>query len=70
MTTIYTEVAVDIDLDEFSTDDLVEELENRDVVFLSSSKHLILQMYESQQLGKDIQPLLNQLYWSTLGRII
>lgn len=64
------DIQVDVDLDEFSTDDLVEELENRDIAFVGSNKQLILKMYHAQQLGKDITPMLNELYWITIGRII
>jgi DNA phosphorothioation-dependent restriction protein DptG len=69
MAIIYTEVEVDVDLYDFETNDLIEELERRDVVVGQENKDLILKIYESQSLGKDIQPLLNELYWNTLGRI-
>jgi hypothetical protein len=70
MTTIYTEVAVDVELDDFDTDDLIEELERRDVAVGLENKSIIQRMYEDQQMGKDIQPLLNKLYYNTIGRIL
>lgn len=65
MTTIYTEV----DLYEFDTDDLVEELERREVIISLENKNIIQKMFDDQQLGKDIQPLLNELYFNTIGRL-
>lgn len=69
MATIYTEVEVEVELDDFDTDELVEELERRDVAVGLENKNIIQKMYEDQQLGKDIQPLLNELYWNTIGRL-
>jgi hypothetical protein len=65
MTIIYTEV----DLYEFDTDDLVEELERREVIISLENKNIIQKMFDDQQLGKDIQPLLNELYFNTIGRL-
>jgi hypothetical protein len=70
MATIYTEVQVDVELDDFDTDDLIEELERRDVAVGLENKSIIQRMYEDQQLGNDIQPLLNKLYYTTIGRIL
>lgn len=70
MATIYTEVEVDVELDDFDTDDLIDELERRDVAVSLANKAQILKIYEHQQLGKDVQPLLNELYWNVLGRVM
>ena len=70
MATIYTEVEVDVELDDFDTVDLIEELERRDVAIGLNNKSIIQRMYEDQQMGNDIQPLLNQLYYNTIGRIM
>lgn len=67
MATIYQEI--DVDLDDFDTNDLLEEIEKRDITFAGDNKLLIQKMYNAQQLGQDIQPLLNELYWNTIGRI-
>ena len=69
MPTIWTEVEVDVDLAEFDTSELLEELESRDVVYTGGTKSLIQRMYDYQAMGKDIQPLLEELYWSTIKRI-
>lgn len=69
MPTIWTEVEVDVDLAEFDTSELLEELESRDVTYTSDTRSLIQRMYDYQAMGKDIQPLLEELYWSTIKRI-
>lgn len=70
MPTIWTEVEVDVDLEEFSTDELLEELENRDQAFTTDSKSLVQQMFDNQRMNKNIEPLLKELYWRMLGRVL
>lgn len=69
MATIYTEVEVDVDLDDFDTFDLIDELERRDVAMAMQNKQLIQQIHEARQLGKDYQKLLDDLIYETIGRI-
>jgi hypothetical protein len=69
MTTICREVEVDVDLDDFDTSDLIDELERRDVSMTMESKQLIQQIYEARQLGKDYQKLLDDLIYETIGRL-
>ena len=66
---ITTEAEVYVDLGDFDDDDLLEELDRRRLHNSGGTRGLILQMYEQQQLGRDIQPLLNELYYATIGRI-
>ncbi len=66
---IEKEVEVWVDLDDFDDDELLQEIENRNINYNGGAKGLILKMYEHQQLGKDIQPLLDELYWITIKRI-
>ena len=70
--TIYTEVEVDVDLGDFETDDLIEELENRGsaVMDYGDGKEVLLAIYEKRRLGKDYQAELDQLIWLGLGRVI
>ena len=70
--TIYTEVEVDVDLSEFDTDDLVEELENRGAGAegYGDGKELLQTIYEKRRLGKDYQPELDQLIFKGLGRVL
>lgn len=70
--TVYTEVEVDIDLSDFDTDDLVEELESRGAgaTEFGDSKDILMAIYEKRRLGKDYQQDLDQLIWLGLGKIV
>ena len=70
--TIYTEVEVDVDLSDFETDDLIEELESRvggSGVF-SDGNNILQVIYEKRRLGQDYQVELDQLIYMSLGKII
>jgi len=70
--TICTEVEVDVDLSEFDTDDLIEELESRGAGTgeFGDGKDVLLSIYEKRRLGQDYQTELDQLIWLGLGRIV
>ena len=70
--TIYTEVEVDVNLSEFDTDDLMEEVESRGAGTgeFGDGKDVLLSIYEKRRLGQDYQQELDQLIWLGLGRII
>jgi hypothetical protein len=73
MPTIYTEVEVDVELHEFDTDDLVEELEKRGLGFEVASRsgtELLNAIYEKRRLGKDYQRELDELIYVGIGRIV
>jgi hypothetical protein len=70
--TIYTEVEVDVDLSEFDTDDLIEELESRGAgdVNNGDNTNTLRTIYEKRRLGVDYQHELDQLIWSGLGKVL
>jgi hypothetical protein len=70
--TIYTEVEVDVDLSDFDTDDLIEELESRGsgVLGYGDGKDVLQSIYEKRRLGQDYQTELEALIYLGLGRII
>lgn len=72
--TVYTEVEVDVDLGDFETEDLIEELESRDALpsgtGLYDSKELVEQIWMQRRNGKDYQPLLDNLIYAVTGRIV
>jgi hypothetical protein len=72
MALIYKEVEVDIDLSDFDTDELVEELENRGsgVMDYGDGKEVLQSIYEKRRLGQDYQQELDQLIWLGLGRVV
>jgi hypothetical protein len=70
--TIYTSVEVDVDLSEFDTEDLVEELESRGVGTseFGDGKEILTAIYERRRLGQDYQRELDELIFMGLGKII
>jgi hypothetical protein len=70
--TIYTEVEVDVDMSDFDTDDLIEELENRGsgVTDYGNGKELLEVIYLKRRLGQDYQYELDQLIWLGLGKFV
>lgn len=70
--TIYTEVEVDVDLSDFDTDDLIEELESRGAgaTDYGDGKEILQIIYEKRRLKQDYQPELNQLIWLGLGKFV
>ena len=70
--TIYTEVEVDVDLTDFGTDDLIEELESRGAGTgeFGDGKDILVTIYEKRRLGKDYQTELDQLIWRGLGKVV
>jgi hypothetical protein len=71
MPTVYTEVEVDVDLSDFDTEDLIEELEKRGsgTPDFGDGKEILTAIYEKRRLGKDYQAELSKLIWLGLGKI-
>ena len=69
---MYKEVEVDVDLGDFDTEDLIEELESRGsgTGEFGDGKELLQVIYENRRLGKDYQTELDQLIWLGLGRVL
>lgn len=72
MTLVYKEVEVDIDLEDFDTDELIEELERRGTgaVDYGNGTEVLQSIYEKRRLGQDYQSELDQLIWLGLGRVV
>ena len=72
MATVYTEVEVDVSLEDFDTDDLLEELELRDALPPEgniNAKELVEKMYYLHRQGKDCTHLLDRLFYAVVGRV-
>jgi hypothetical protein len=72
MPTVYQEVEVEVELDDFHTDDLIEELERRGtgVMDYGNGKEILEIIYEKRRLGQDYQSELDKLIWLGLGKIL
>ena len=69
---VYKEVEVEVDLEDFDTDELIEELERRGTgtVDYGNGTEVLQLIYEKRRLGQDYQRELDQLIWLGLGKII
>lgn len=73
MPTVYTEVEVDVELADFDTDDLIEELESRGKgmeVASQTGTELLTTIYLKRRLGQDYQRELDDLIYLGIGKII
>ena len=73
MPTVYTEVEVDVELADFDTDDLIEELESRGKgmeVASETGTELLTAIYQKRRLGQDYQRELDDLIYLGIGKIV
>lgn len=73
MPTVYTEVEVDVDLDDFDDEDLIDELQRRGRGFEVNSRtptELVDQIYQLRRNGRDYQRELDELIYVTIGRVV
>jgi hypothetical protein len=75
MPTIYTEVEVDVSLDDFTDYDLMDEVERRCLSLNDNSvgademREFLTQIWHRRRLGQDYQRELDELIWYGIGRI-
>lgn len=74
MPTVYTEVEVDVDLADFDTEDLLDELESRGSLPVNGNidaKELVEAIWLKRRLGNhDYQDELDKLIYAVLGKIV
>jgi hypothetical protein len=72
MPIVYQEVEVEVELDDFDTEDLIEELERRGAGGhdYGDGKELLTAVYEKRRLAQDYQADLDQLIYLGLGKIV
>jgi len=70
--TVSQEVDVDIDMEDFDTAELVEELERRGAgtTDYGDGKDILKSIYLKRRLGQDYQTELDELIWMGLGRVV
>jgi hypothetical protein len=68
-----TYINVEVDLSEFDTDELIEELDSRgewpDHIYPDNDE-VLSEIYQLRRLGKDYDKLLDQYIYQKLGRVI
>ena len=67
---MYITTEVDIDISEFDTDDLIEELKSRDSDYVYGKDGLIEKIWILRREGRDYQAVLDELIYNTIGKII
>lgn len=71
---VYKEVEVEVDLSDFETDDLIEELETRGELPTTSNpydnKELVEQIWMRRRNGQDYNYPLDKLIYNVTGHII
>ena len=70
--TVYTEVEVDVDMSEFDTEDLIEELELRGKYLptMGNTEELIDKIFHLRRLGKPFEQELDEYLYIRTGRAI
>jgi hypothetical protein len=69
--TIYTEVEVDVDLADFETDDLLDELDSRGHMVASDVNEILEAIYHKRRMGRnDYEKELDELIYASLGKIV
>jgi hypothetical protein len=71
--TVYTEVKVDIDISDFDTQDLLDELDDRGELPVKSNidAHEVLEaVWLKRRMGKDYSAEVDQLIYECLGKIV
>ena len=71
---VYKEVEIDVDLSDFDTEDLLEELESRGELPVDSqhsAKDLLTAIWLKRRMGRtDYQAELDQLIYAGLGHVV
>jgi len=72
MPTVYTEVEVDVELDDFDDDDLIEEVERRNLGVNTDmyGRGLVERIYQLRRTGQDYQVELDQLIYNVTGKFV
>lgn len=72
MKTINYDVSVDIDVDlsEFTTEELIEELNTRNDWLTNNEKSLLERIWLLRREGKDFDKELSNLLYQSLGKIV
>lgn len=71
--TVYTEVDVDVDISDFETEDLLEELESRGALPADNNinaQEVLEAIWIKRRIGKDYSAEVDQLIYECLGKII
>ena len=66
----YKPVEVDIDLEEFDTDDLIEELNSRNVVYRGGGADIVNEIIKCKYRHQPYDHLVDNLIYEVTGKIV
>jgi hypothetical protein len=72
----YITTEVEVDLAEFDTDELIEEMEKRGLGYNTQHvdgdemRSVLEQVWQRRRQGQDYQQQLDRLIWGVLGRVV
>lgn len=72
----YVTAEVEVDIEDFDTDELIEELERRGVDYNTSRvdgdemREVLDQIWQKRRLGQNYQSQLDKLIYGVLGKIV
>lgn len=72
----YVTAEVEVDIEEFDTDELIEELERRGVDYNTNGvdgdemREVLDQIWQKRRLGQDYQAQLDTLIYGVLGKVV
>lgn len=67
---------VEVDIEEFDTDELIEELERRGVDYNTNGvdgdemREVLDQIWQKRRIGQDYQAQLDKLIYGVLGKVV
>ena len=72
MATIEKYIDIDIELDEFDDNELIREIERRNISFNASNsdRTLLETIYLKRRIGNNYQKELDELIYNALGKIV
>ncbi len=72
----YVTAEVEVSLEEFDTDELIEELERRGVDYNTNGvdgdemREVLDQIWQKRRIGQDYQAQLDKLIYGVLGKVV
>ena len=70
---VYREVELDIDLEDFSDEELLDEIKHRKLNVggnAAEAERLLEDIYYKRVMGQDFMPELDRYLYETIGRIV
>lgn len=64
------EVEVDVDLEDFDTEDLLDELKSRDIIYTGSSVGILNEIVKCKYRGQPYDHLVDKLIYETTGQVV